>query len=57
MVIALKTDKPLDVHEPTGFKTEYFADGSAIIVTEKGILLLESRVEYKVDVKPKAETT
>jgi hypothetical protein len=57
MVIALKTDTTLDADEPSGFKTEYFADGSAIIVMEKGILLLESRVEYKVDVKSKAETT
>jgi hypothetical protein len=30
------------------FKTRYFSDGSAIIVTERGILLLERRAEYEV---------
>lgn len=30
-------------------KTQFFADGSAIVVTEKGILLVESTAEYKVD--------
>jgi hypothetical protein len=27
-------------------KTQYFPDGSAIIVTEKGILLIEKRAKY-----------
>lgn len=57
MVIAFKTGMPPDADEPSGFKTEYFADGSAIIVTKKAILLLESRVEYEVDVKSKPATT
>lgn len=30
------------------FKTEYFPDGSAIVVTERGILLVESVAKYEV---------
>lgn len=30
------------------FKTEYFPDGSAIIVTERGIVLVEKTAEYEV---------
>lgn len=31
-----------------GFKTRYFPDGSAIIVTEKSITLVESVARYKL---------
>jgi len=31
-----------------GFVTKYFADGSAIIVTERSICLVEKRAEYRV---------
>jgi hypothetical protein len=30
------------------FKTEYFSDGSAIVVTERGILLLSPMAKYEV---------
>jgi hypothetical protein len=32
----------------SGLKTRYFSDGSAIIVTEKGITLIESVGRYEV---------
>ena len=39
--------RPKDDGSPR-FKTRYFSDKSAIIVTERGILLLERRAEYEV---------
>jgi len=48
-VIRWGTYSPREGHSSPGFETEYFSDGSAIIVTERGILLVESRVEYQVN--------
>lgn len=42
------TYTPLKGDGSSGFKTRYFADGSAIIVTEKGIILIESVARYEV---------
>jgi hypothetical protein len=41
MCLARADDRPI-------FKTEYFPDGSAIVVTERSILLLEPVAEYEV---------
>jgi hypothetical protein len=30
------------------FQTQYFSDGSAIIVTERGLVLVDRPVEYEV---------
>jgi hypothetical protein len=47
-VIKSGTYTPIEDNSLLKFKTSYFADGSAIIVTEKGICLVESvgLVEY-----------
>jgi hypothetical protein len=38
---------PQEGEDMSELKTRYFADGSAIIVTEKGVGLLERRTAYK----------
>jgi hypothetical protein len=47
-VIKSGTYTPMEDDSSLGFKTRYFSDGSAIIVTEKGTCLAESvgTVEY-----------
>jgi hypothetical protein len=47
-VIRSGTYTPREDDDPSGFKTRYFPDGSAIIVTEKSICFLGPAAKYEV---------
>ena len=47
-VIKRGTYDPAAAHSSPEFSTQYFADGSAIIVTERVVLLVERTVAYEV---------
>ena len=45
-VLRTGTYTPLEAEDGTEFRTQFFPDGSAIIVNEKGVLLVERRAPY-----------
>jgi hypothetical protein len=47
-VIRSGTYTPLEDDDSSGFKTRYFPDGSAIIVTEKTVCFLGRVAKYEV---------
>lgn len=46
------TYTPQDGEEGKEFRTQFFPDGSAIIVNEKGVFLVERRVPYLFSPRP-----
>jgi len=45
-VLRTGTYTPQEGEDGTEFRTQFFPDGSAIIVNEKGVFLIERRVPY-----------
>lgn len=45
-VLRTGTCTPQEGDDALGFRTQFFPDGSAIIVNEKGIFFVERRVPY-----------
>lgn len=42
------TRRPQEDQVSSGLKTQYFSEGSAIIMTERGILLVERTPKYEI---------